>query len=424
MPTHLKFKVELQGARPSVWRRFLLHPLASFGELHDAIQVACGWDDSHLSQFFATRAWRDSIGGSPDGEDPEGNPVVDAHRVTLMSWFKNHKRCLYVYDFGDEWHHVVRFEGKVELADAFERKLLDGGRAFPPEDCGGIGGYERCVEIVSRPVAPDEDDDLSERREWLSTWDPNRFDLAATARAFDISAPGERTKAAKTTTITKKAPSAPHTQRSSFTDPLAQQIYDDNKLRALPPDQKLPAQVDEFVRAEAILTARTVRLIQRIDMVTQGASVDYRHLRMFLLTLDDTLVLIEACAEASPLHALHAYTHFVRRMPEAGRRVNDETEIRDFNEHLVERAFETMALVTSGEPTSQMFLSALLDAWTEDNCEQFGFLPERLVRQKLVKQDKSWLCAELDKGPAPKSKHKADEWLQLRNELGRASRKV
>jgi hypothetical protein len=70
----------------------------------------------------------------------------------------------------------------VDLPETFKRRLLAGSRAFPPEDCGGLGGYEDCVKVVRGDPDVEDEETL---REWLGDWHPERFDLEATRRAFD-----------------------------------------------------------------------------------------------------------------------------------------------------------------------------------------------------------------------------------------------
>ena len=66
------------------------------------------------------------------------------------------------------------------------RNTLTGGRrAGPPEDCGGIPGYENCV-AVALDKATGEIEDPEELRKWLGDWHPERFDLAAAKKRFDL----------------------------------------------------------------------------------------------------------------------------------------------------------------------------------------------------------------------------------------------
>ena len=80
---------------------------------------------------------------------------------------------------GDWWEHDVRVVdfGK-DWPEDFGRKLLAGERAFPPEDCGGTGGYEECVEVALRKKKDPE------RLRWLERWHPEKFDFKETKRLF------------------------------------------------------------------------------------------------------------------------------------------------------------------------------------------------------------------------------------------------
>ncbi len=168
--------VTLVGVRPRIWRRIAITADATFGDLHHAIQDACGWDDAHLYAFRTTAGA--VIGGSPF-EDPFGGSRPDAHDLGLAGYFAQHERCQYEYDFGDSWLHDIEVVRRIDEPVNYRRQLLDGARAFPPEDFGGLPGYAECVEAAAGGDDPDG------RREWLSDWDPEHFDLAQLKRHFD-----------------------------------------------------------------------------------------------------------------------------------------------------------------------------------------------------------------------------------------------
>jgi hypothetical protein len=189
MPKYFDFDVALDDIEPRLWREFLLVNTASFADLHCAIQDACGWEYEHMFEFQTGRGRHaEPIAGIP-GDSGWDEPVSDAKRVKLASFFtRAGKKCTYIYDFGDSWHHTVRLKRTVESDEKFKRRLIGGERAFPPEDCGGIWGYYRC--LVTLGLLKEEDfrfhkDDLEWAREWVGDWRPDVFNLAKTKRRFN-----------------------------------------------------------------------------------------------------------------------------------------------------------------------------------------------------------------------------------------------
>ncbi len=195
MPKYLELDVSLVDVKPRVWRRFLIRSTRSFQDLHRAIQDACDWEDCHLFDFRESRS-RNVIAmlkSSSVLADLVDDDVPDAKKVKLSTYFaEKGDKCIYLYDFGDGWEHLVKLKAIVETPEKFVRRLLDGGRAFPLEDCGGIWGYENCVAILKMTDAQidklddDERDELLWRREWMGDeWDPEQFDLQETKKQFD-----------------------------------------------------------------------------------------------------------------------------------------------------------------------------------------------------------------------------------------------
>ena len=184
MPAYYEFEVSLRHVKPRIWRRFLLRKAARFFDLHMAIQAACGWQNYHLFAFHPWGREREDIAGIPDDDWEEEIP--DAKKVKLTAFFEESgaDRCLYKYDFGDGREHEVKLKRQVRLKDAFKRRLLDGKRAFPREDSGGVPGYEQCVQVLEGKADP-HDEDTALLKEWLGDWSPEDFNLEATKREFD-----------------------------------------------------------------------------------------------------------------------------------------------------------------------------------------------------------------------------------------------
>jgi hypothetical protein len=187
MVQYFDFEISLVDIEPRIWRGIRIRSTATFAELHDAIQLAFAWDDSHLWEFRTLTARPDPIAGLPS-DDGWGPAVPDGGLISLDSYFTSNragKRCLYVYDFGDDWEHDVTLVARPCEDETFRRRLLGGERAGPPEDCGGPHGYQRIVHFVEtgKDLNGDEASDLGE---WIGDWQPDDFDKAAVGAKFDV----------------------------------------------------------------------------------------------------------------------------------------------------------------------------------------------------------------------------------------------
>lgn len=81
----------------------------------------------------------------------------------------------YTYDFGDNWRHDVRVEGKRPAAAGGRYPVCTAGkRNCPPEDCGGIFGYRDPLAALADP-ARGEDGRLAALRE--EGFDPEVFSV-------------------------------------------------------------------------------------------------------------------------------------------------------------------------------------------------------------------------------------------------------
>ena len=167
-PTVITLKVTLRGAKPPIWRRLLMPGAMTLADLHDAIQGVIGWHNSHLHAF--------EIGGEQFGDPSFIDDATDETTVTLGELLRSSVvRFTYTYDFGDDWAHAVAFEKSHPAAEAEALpRCLAGKRAGPPEDCGGIWGYQHLLEVLADPAHPD----YAEQREWIEEeLEPEIFDI-------------------------------------------------------------------------------------------------------------------------------------------------------------------------------------------------------------------------------------------------------
>jgi hypothetical protein len=204
MPTYFEIDVTLIDIKPKIWRRFHLRPDHDFGDLSDFIQFVGPWEQRHLWHF---REWgRDGrifaelkTPGSGEFDAWQDVPPANADQVPLTNVLKKKgDRCIYTYDMGDSWQHEIKLRNVFESDEKFTRRLVDGARRFPPEDCGGVYGYVTCLLAVGK-LSPDEfkdppsEEELAERREWLGDWDPEAFPLDVLKSQFDSPKPRKRT---------------------------------------------------------------------------------------------------------------------------------------------------------------------------------------------------------------------------------------
>lgn len=169
-------KVELVGTEPPVWRRLLVLGDMNLGLLHAVIQVAMGWTNSHLHDFTVGNA-RYTDPAMDEDMGPNVPAPRDEHTTAIMDIATRTKaEFTYEYDFGDSWGHVVTVEAirSVDAPASFFAECLEGCRACPPEDCGGVGGYADLLEVIKDP----QHEEYESMMEWLGgRFDPEAFDV-------------------------------------------------------------------------------------------------------------------------------------------------------------------------------------------------------------------------------------------------------
>ena len=182
-PCLITLRIELVGTTPLVWRRITLDGRSSFANLHHVIQAAMGWHDAHLHQFRINNRY---IGvPDPESDAPEWH-TEDERKVFLNRVLTDDAVFTYLYDFGDGWEHrllVEEYDDSDDLRFGDGDAWVDAGeRACPPEDCGGVGGFQDFLEKLEDEPYSDESKDL---RKWAGLdYDPARFDRQAANAAI------------------------------------------------------------------------------------------------------------------------------------------------------------------------------------------------------------------------------------------------
>jgi Plasmid pRiA4b ORF-3-like protein len=165
-----QLKVSLLDVEPPIWRKILVAQDVRLPRLHRILQVVMGWTDSHLHQFMVG----DVRFGEPDREF-EPSPIDYATIQLNQIAPRIGSTCIYEYDFGDGWEHLIEVEDTLPVESVTEPlpQCLDGERAGPPEDVGGPGGYASFLVALTDPHHPDHE-------EWRARvgdgFDPSAYD--------------------------------------------------------------------------------------------------------------------------------------------------------------------------------------------------------------------------------------------------------
>ncbi len=213
----LKLKISLAGIEPTIWRQFAVKDSISFNYLHKIIQKVMGWENYHLFEFkiddetitspeeghnlaeasFKTMFKSPEFIKMLEEKDKSGQleGALDISQVNKILENANKskpkerfnlktkicqllntegQKFTYVYDFGDDWEHILIVE-KIGEEDKTKKYplCLAGERACPPEDCGNIDGYYELMEIRKDKNHPEYKERIVE---WLGEeYDPDFF---------------------------------------------------------------------------------------------------------------------------------------------------------------------------------------------------------------------------------------------------------
>lgn len=158
--------VKLDHIEPAIWRRVEVPITTSLKGLHDVIQAVMLFEDYHLFEINA--------GGKryavPDPEWDFGRETYAARNVRIGALVDRGITAFdYTYDFGDDWRHSITVEAVTDADPAVEYpRFIEGERRAPPEDVGGLPGFEDFLTAMAKPQHP--------KHQEVIDWYRGRFD--------------------------------------------------------------------------------------------------------------------------------------------------------------------------------------------------------------------------------------------------------
>lgn len=161
-----KLKITLDRTDPKIYRTVIVPENFNFHQLHIVIQCVMNWNNMHLYQFnigapYASDAIKQSI---PDEDDFWGNRYNDrdAETTFLRDFFNGQKKKMnYIYDFGDDWRHIITVLKKPKEEVLFP-KCIKGENAAPIDDCGAIWGFYELLEASHKKRKSSEEKQMLE----------------------------------------------------------------------------------------------------------------------------------------------------------------------------------------------------------------------------------------------------------------------
>ena len=178
---NLLVKLDLEDN--TVERKIIIPLDVDFRKLHEVLQIAFNWNDYHLYEFKVINEKGEQvlkiISEYEEYVDLQDEcKVVRESEVLIKDYIKDDLKIQYCYDFGDNWQHEIILESIIPDYDKNHPICLEGIGDAPPEDVGGISGYEEFLEIMADP-SHSEHETL---KGWAASQRYKKFDICTVNR--------------------------------------------------------------------------------------------------------------------------------------------------------------------------------------------------------------------------------------------------
>ena len=150
--TIYQLKVILTGIYPEIWRRLLVSGNTTLSTLHEVLQTAMGWTNSHVHRFSVAGACYADPRLEDDWAGLGAEDESAARLCEVAPWVGD--RVVYEYDLGDHWEHRCVVE--PEKADP-----LDEYGTVPPAPAV-VWGWGSIPDQYGRRSFEDQGEDYDE----------------------------------------------------------------------------------------------------------------------------------------------------------------------------------------------------------------------------------------------------------------------
>ena len=170
-----RLRIELRRTKPKICRRFDVPLAFTRTALHHVIHALFGWCGWHLWVFLVGgREFSEDQPDDPFGWEPE--LAANFRLGDFLDW--GVKRFDYLFDFGDDWAHLITLVRVLDAdASVDYPALLAGARAAPQDGIGGVWGFYSFLEACRDPDHPRRKDYEERVGQWyMENFDPEKFD--------------------------------------------------------------------------------------------------------------------------------------------------------------------------------------------------------------------------------------------------------
>lgn len=162
-------RVSLKGITPAIWRKFECPSNISLRHLTELLIQLMGWENEHLNHIMQGQNTYYVPYYQHDPDCDFGDHRYQEEYMLSDILCEKGKTVRWEYDFGDSWMHEIRLSSieEYEADEPHDIVFKSGKRLCPPEDCGGILGYQELLELhekrkARKRLAAEE----KERLEW------------------------------------------------------------------------------------------------------------------------------------------------------------------------------------------------------------------------------------------------------------------